>query len=450
MASMVLNDQNVVSRVASLPLVSSAYDIMSKVYLQTKDQHPYIKSVCEVAELGVKTVSSVAIISALPIIDKLEPQLTIANVLACKGLDKIEKSLPILHQPSEQVVASAKDTVNGAKDVVSERVNGAKETVTSAVTGMVGRTRGAVQGGVSMVKESRVVQLVSCGVDSALSTSESLVEQYLPHTNQEMKKSIKAVESFENGLEPRSYYTRLGSLSTKVGQRTYQRTMAKVREARQHSQESIAQLHLTMDVIEYARKNLDNANQKMHVRLTAIMDWRVSGQTSEECDAVSIESRTLALARGLSQQLQTTCQGLVSSVQGLPQNIQDQALILSHLASELYGSFSKAAAIGDLSDSVLSSSRTQLHRVRVILDDTMDYLVNNTPLNWLVGPFYSHMEPPAGGRGGCSGAAAHSHDASANNTHKQPELNHAAVPSQTSTEERVCDTKAKKHMDSTH
>lgn len=27
----------------------------------------------------------------------------IANDLACKGLDKIEKTLPILHQPSEQV-----------------------------------------------------------------------------------------------------------------------------------------------------------------------------------------------------------------------------------------------------------------------------------------------------------------------------------------------------------
>ncbi|XP_062371902.1 perilipin-2 isoform X3 [Sardina pilchardus] len=396
MASMeLLNDQNVVSRVASLPLVSSTYDLMSKVYLQTKDQHPYLKSVCEVAELGVKTVSTVALISALPIIDKLEPQLTIANVLACKGLDQIEKSLPILLQPSEQVVASAKDTVNGAKDVVSETVSGAKDTVAGAVTGVVGRTRGAVQGGVeltraavtggvSMVKESRVVQLVSSGVDSALSTSESLVEHYLPRTDQDTKISCKAVESFEQGLEPRSVYTRLGSLSTKVGQRTYQRTVAKVREARQHSQESIAQLHLTMDVIEYARKNLDNANQKMHVKLSAIMDWRVSGQTSEECDAANIESRTLVLARGLSQQLQTTCQGLVSSVQGLPQNIQDQALTLSHLASELYGSFSQAVAFGDLSDGVLSSSRTQLHRVRLLLDDTMDYLVNNTPLNWLV------------------------------------------------------------------
>lgn len=60
-----------VSRVANLPLVSSTYDLMSKVYLQTKDQHPYLKSVCEVAELGVKTVTSVAFTSALPIIDKL-------------------------------------------------------------------------------------------------------------------------------------------------------------------------------------------------------------------------------------------------------------------------------------------------------------------------------------------------------------------------------------------
>lgn len=57
------------------------------------------------------------------------------------------------------------------------------------------------------------------------------------------------MEGFENGEESSSYYRRLGSLSTKLRQRTYQRAVAKVREARQHSQESIAQLHLTMDVV---------------------------------------------------------------------------------------------------------------------------------------------------------------------------------------------------------
>ena len=76
-----------------------------------------------------------------------------------------------------------------AKDAFS----GAKESVTNAVTGMVGRvqggvelTRAAVSGGVTTVTESRVVQLVSSGVDSVLTTSEGLVEQYLPSTNQEI------------------------------------------------------------------------------------------------------------------------------------------------------------------------------------------------------------------------------------------------------------------------
>lgn len=52
------------------------------------------------------------------------------------------------------------------------------------------RTRGAVQGGMertrAVVLESRVVRLVRSGVDTALSTSESLVEQYLPGTEEEL------------------------------------------------------------------------------------------------------------------------------------------------------------------------------------------------------------------------------------------------------------------------
>ncbi|KAI9543510.1 Perilipin-2 [Dissostichus eleginoides] len=98
----VISNQSVVDRVTSLPLVISTYGLVSSVYSNTKDTHPYLKSVCEVAEQGVRTITSVAFTTASPIIDKLEPQIAIANDLACKGLDKIEKTLPILHQPSEQ------------------------------------------------------------------------------------------------------------------------------------------------------------------------------------------------------------------------------------------------------------------------------------------------------------------------------------------------------------
>lgn len=66
--------QSVVERVSSLPLVSSTYDLMSTVYSNTKSTHPYFRTVCEVAEVGVRSVSSVVLITASPIINKLEPQ----------------------------------------------------------------------------------------------------------------------------------------------------------------------------------------------------------------------------------------------------------------------------------------------------------------------------------------------------------------------------------------
>lgn len=106
-----------------------------------------------------------------------------------------------------------------------------------------------------------------------------------------------------------------------------------------------------------------------------------------------IESRSLALARSLTQQLQTTCLVLVSSLQGLPSQIQQEAVSLSHSASHIYISFSKAKVLGDLPDSVLTSCKVQLGKMKDSLDNVMDYLVNNTPLNWLVGPFYPRIAP---------------------------------------------------------
>lgn len=63
-----------VSRVANLPLVSSTYDMVSTAYTSTKENHPYLKSVCDVAEKGVKTLTSVAVSGAQPLLTKLEPQ----------------------------------------------------------------------------------------------------------------------------------------------------------------------------------------------------------------------------------------------------------------------------------------------------------------------------------------------------------------------------------------
>ncbi|XP_053484937.1 perilipin-2 [Ictalurus furcatus] len=384
-------NENVVTRVAKLPLVSSTYGMVSDLYSNTKDNHPTFKSVCEAAEMGVKTLTSVAFTSALPIIGKLEPQISRANDLACKSLDKIEKTLPILRQPSGQLV-------NSAKDRVTETMNGAKETMShtlSHVMESVEKTKMVVSGGVHTVMESKMAKLVSSGVDTALSTSEILVERYLPAPEDSQEHEINVAKGFDDEANAPSYYVRLGSISTKLRQRAYQKAINKVHDAKKNSQEYASQLNRTMDVIEYTRKNIDGANQKVVEKLSTLMDWKSTSQSDSDTDnkAELIESRTLTIARNLTQQLQTTCLTLVSNLQGLPQNIQEQTLSIGRMAMEVYTRFNNAAALSDLSDTVLINTRGQLKRMRDSIDNVMDYMVNNTPLNWLVGPFYPHTEP---------------------------------------------------------
>ncbi|XP_033890251.3 perilipin-2-like isoform X3 [Acipenser ruthenus] len=374
--------QNVVARMANLPLVSSTYDMFSTVYCNTKENHPYIKSMCEVAEKSVKTITSVALTSAMPIIQKLEPQIAIANSFACRSLDKIEEKWPILHQPSDKIVANAKDAVTGAKDAVTTTVTGAKESVSFTITGVVDKTKEAVQESVEMTKAvvngsvntvmgSHVVKMVSTGLDTVLSKSESLVDMYLPLTEEELATKAKNVDGLELAANKPSYYVRLGSVSTKLRKRAYHQALGK---------------------IEYARQNMDSANQKLHNVQDKLqqswLEWRKkTGCNDEVHDAEHIESRTLAITRGLTHQLQTTCLTIVASVQGLPQNIQDQANSLARSATDIYQNFSSVSSFREVSDTVLASSKGQLTKMKDSVDGVMDYLVNNTPLNWLVPDF---------------------------------------------------------------
>ncbi|XP_037531804.1 perilipin-2 [Nematolebias whitei] len=393
-AAEVMPNQSVVERVTSLPLVSSTYSLVFSVYSNTKDHHPYIKNVLEAAEQGVRTITSVALTTASPIITKLEPQIARANDLACKGLDKMEKTLPILHQPSEQIVSNARDVVtgkvSGAKGAVSSTLGSVAEKTRGAVQGGMERTKAVVSGSVSTVLESRVVQAVSSGVETALSASESLVEQYLPLMEDELELEAKD-ENGSDDLKP-SYYVRLGCLSAKLRQRAYTRAVARIRDGKQRSMGFISELHSTVDLIEYSRKNIGSANQMVNNKLSSLVPWKSSSPSQQNGhQAEVIESRTLALARSLTQQLQTTCLVLVSGLQGIPHHVQQEALSLSHSAAQVYTSFNRATVLGDLPDSALATSRVQLGRMKDSLDNIIDYLVNNTPLNWLVGPFYPRM-----------------------------------------------------------
>ncbi|NWU72811.1 PLIN3 protein, partial [Pterocles burchelli] len=393
--------------VAKLPLVSSACGAVSTAYASTKESHPYIGSVCAAAEKGVKTLRAAAVSGAQPLLTRLEPQISTANEYACKGLDKLEEKLPILQQPTEKLISDTKQlvtsTVTGAKDVLTSTMAGAKDAVTSRVTGVMDMTMGAVQdsmeltksavtSGVNTVMGSTVGQMVVSGVGSVLEKSEELVDHYLPMTDEELAKLATAVEGFEpeQQKQQQSYFVRLGSLSTKLRHRALQHSLAKLQSARRSSQDLLAQLQCTLDLAELLKQGMDQKLQGGQEKLQQMwLEWskKQPGGGKDLVPPEPVESGTLALLQGLTQQLQSSCQPLVAGLQGLPASIQETAGQVRQNVEELRAALGSAASLQDVPGSVLAQARARATQARQLLDELVEHVAHNTPLTWLVGPF---------------------------------------------------------------
>ncbi|XP_038259745.1 perilipin-3-like isoform X2 [Dermochelys coriacea] len=395
--------QTAADRVAGLPLVSSACEMASASYAATKETHPAIKAVCEVAETGVRAIASAAITRAQPILDQLEPQVAAANEYACRGLDRMEEQLPILQQPIEKVALDAQDLVRvtmvGARDAVCSTVTEAKDAVTS----MVGVAQGAVQESVEVTKSavtssmstvmgSSIGQMAASAIDAALGKSEELVDHYLPMTEEELAElATTPVEgSGEAPVEQRSYYVRLGSLSSTLRQRAYQHALGKMRQARQRTLEALSQLQQIIDLINHAKQAVDqklhNGQDRLHQMWLQCCRGKLEGQ-KEPDSAKQVEAQALATSQSLTQQLKTTCLTLLGSIQGLPSTIQDKAQQVSSSIEELQASFSSASCFQDLSSSALARGREMVTKAQESLDELLEYVMQNIPLDWIVGPF---------------------------------------------------------------
>ncbi|CAM5146562.1 unnamed protein product [Natator depressus] len=398
--------QTAADRVAGMPLVSSACEMASASYAAIKETHPAIKGVCEVAETGVRAITSAAITGAWPILAQLEPQLAAANECACRGLDRLEEQLPILQQPIEKVALDAQDLVRatmvGAKDAVCSTVTEAKDAVTSMVGVAQGAlqesmevTKSAVTSSMSTVMGSSMGQMAASGIDTALGKSEQLVDYYLPMTEEELAElATTPVEGpGEAPAEQRSYYVRLGSLSSTLRQRAYQHALGKMRQARQRTLEVLSQLQQIIDLINQAvDQKLHNGQDRLYQMWLQCCRGKLEGQ--EEPDSAKVEAQALATSQSLTQQLKTTCLTLLGSIQGLPSTIQDKAQQVSSSIEELQASFSSAGCFQDLSSSALARSREMVTKAQESLDELLQYMTQNIPLDWIVGPFTPTGDSP--------------------------------------------------------
>ncbi|NXU74094.1 PLIN3 protein, partial [Oreotrochilus melanogaster] len=149
---------------------------------------------------------------------------------------------------------------------------------------------------------------------------------------------------------------------------------------------------LSLPQIEVFKQGLNQKLQEGQEKLHQMwLDWsrkssKERGDESSE-EPEEMESLALLMACSITQQLQGTCHKVVSAIQGLPSSLQDKAKQSLSAIEELHASFSAASSFQDLSSSVLTQGQKQLAVIQGCMEELLDYLQNNTPLSWLVGPF---------------------------------------------------------------
>ncbi|NXI84101.1 PLIN3 protein, partial [Rhipidura dahli] len=401
--------QSVVSRVANLALVSSACGAVASAYACTKESHPYVRSVCHAAEKGVKTLTAAAVSGAQPLLTRLEPQISTANEFACKGLDKLEEKLPILQQPPERVTSPGGhgqgcSAESGAAAscpcaVPSQVVAGTRELLSCTVSGAVARTRSAL----GAVVGTRVGRLLATGVDTVLGKSEELLDRYLPGTDGELEVATGTevttgteVAPLERQRRWQSYFVRVGSLSSRLPHRALRRSLGDLQRARHRAQRLLAQLHHLIRLIEDGQRGTDGPRRSTREHLHRLwLEW-VSIQPgsgsitpSPRCPLPTpqVEARTLAMLRGLLQQLHAACSHLAAGARAFPSSVQETAGHVRHGVEGVQASLAGARSFQDLSGLVLAQSRDAVTRAQLNLEGLLEHVGQHTPLPWLVGPF---------------------------------------------------------------
>ncbi|CAM5115445.1 unnamed protein product, partial [Eretmochelys imbricata] len=283
-------------------------------------------------------------------------------------------------------------TMVGAKDAVCSTVTEAKDAVTSMVSVAQGAvqesmevTKSAVTSSMSTVMGSSMGQMAASGIDTALGKSEQLVDYYLPMTEEELAElATTPLEGpGEAPAEQRSYYVRLGSLSSTLRQRAYQHALGKMRQPRQRTLEALSQLQQIIDLISHAKQAVDQKlhNGQDHLYQMWLQCCRGMLEGQEEPDSTKVEAHALAMSQSLTQQLKTTCLTLLGSIGGLPSTIQDKAQQVSSSIQELQASFSSAGCFQDLSSSALARSQEMVTKAQESLDELLEYVMQNIPLD---------------------------------------------------------------------
>jgi len=391
-----------VSRLLHLPVVATAMDQVNALYTTTKQRNSLIKRTMETAETGVSAVYGTA---AAPVILMFDKPLTSLNGFACDQLDKLENKYPIITKPTEEVVKATKDLCNTAVKPFVDRVSSAKQfgyDKVSDVRSFTGEKLGdmksygwtTVESVVQLGNDqmSRVLTTVTqhrlTSVDDLLETADQYVDSYLPpdeedeakekEQNKESGEENEGEEKEGGGGEKEEdakgsvvVVSKAFQLGSKVQKRLWSQALKQMKRIQLRSRETLQKLNFSVDLIEYARTNFNEAKDKMESIWTEVnkTDEEIAKEetdekekTTEEKKKSGLERKAIEAARQLTLRLKSTLSWLpiphFIANGSIPEAVTGQIRSLQEKTQALVNIFSKEMDDGkELTESALGRAR---------------------------------------------------------------------------------------------
>ncbi|XP_010210807.1 PREDICTED: perilipin-1 [Tinamus guttatus] len=342
--------ENVLQRVLQLPVVSSTCESLQRTYASTKEAHPLVASVCDVYERGVQGAGALAMWSVEPVVRRLEPQLAVANDLACRGLDHLQEKIPALQYPVDKLAYDLKDTISYPLQSARNSISSTVDKVMEMAAEGYDRTRSTVQTTARYTRSNSVSQMAAAGVDTALGGLEKLMEYLLPEEDEEADQKptgVRRSAAKSSQAQPRapeapsapsspSTLGRIGALVSAVSQRAYQQTAHSLRRATTKGQELATWIPVVGSLVKPRAAPAQRGSSQGHGAPAGCLSRRqstvpVPAQKQEKAEEKREENVTNEAGDGpglvgsMAQNLQTAYVSGISSVKKVPAVAWDAA-----------------------------------------------------------------------------------------------------------------------------
>ncbi|XP_070592295.1 perilipin-3-like isoform X2 [Erythrolamprus reginae] len=350
--------------------------------------HPAIQAVFEMAETDVKSIAR----STEPLLHIFEPQLSFANMFACRNLYRLQHKYPIMQQTVDQIMTNAIESIytklTEVKDIMDTMLDISIEAAAESVEVTLCSARSAVD----TIMDIDMAQMMASSVDKIIFKSDDLLEHFLPITDEEFfaiafsDRSRAACPENQEG-EP-TYYRRLSSLSMKLCSRAYQHSRIKIKLG---AEQALLQLEQLFYLLKYTKEELDYKVHRGHEKMYQMWKEWYKGEPKQDqsngANQTEMESHSLATSYTVAQKMQEVCQNVLTNLQSLPEHLQQKVQQAQCDLTELQAVFSTATSFQDLPSGFMKETTEKINKARKALFEVMEYIAKYTCQPWVEGPY---------------------------------------------------------------